>query len=183
MNFIPTGFEKAFLIELTPHSDSRGMFARTFCSKEFETIGFQQPFQQMNQSWNEKKGTLRGMHFQHAPYTETKLVRCIKGSIWDVIVDLRRGSSTFLKSFGTELSAENKKMLLVPEGFAHGFLTLQDHSELIYHHTGFYTPGADAGIRCDDPLLDIQWPQHIAMISDKDKSYPSLALDYQGLAL
>jgi len=126
----------------------------------------------MNFSFNKKKGTLRGMHYQEAPFEETKLIRCTSGKVFDVAVDLRKNSDTYLKWFGAELSRENLRMILIPGGFAHGFITLEDNSELIYHHTEYYNPSAEKGIRYDDKTVNIKWPAEVRVISDKDKSYP-----------
>jgi len=146
MIFTETILKGSYEITLTPHGDSRGWFARTYCKNEFEQIGHQAEWVQINHSFSAQKGTVRGMHFQNPPYAEIKMLRCIAGSVYDVIVDLRKNSPTFLKWYGTELSAANKKMLYIPAGFAHGFQTLSDDAELIYHHTEFYTPEAEAGI-------------------------------------
>jgi dTDP-4-dehydrorhamnose 3,5-epimerase len=181
MKFVPTPLTDAYIVELDLLRDDRGGFARTYCKKEFEQIGHTREFVQFNHSFNTQKGTLRGMHFQAPPHAEVKLIRCIAGSVYDVIVDVRAGSSTFLQWFGTELSRENKRMFYVPEGFAHGFLTLTDHTELLYHHSCYYTPEADRGVRFDDPLLGIQWPGQPEVISDKDKRYPLLGSDFNGL--
>lgn len=170
----------AFVISLNLLSDARGGFARTYCKKAFEQIGHTKEFVQMNHSFNTHKGTLRGMHFQKAPHQEIKLIRCIRGAVIDVIIDLRMDSPSFLKHVKVELSAENKKMIYVPENFAHGFQTLDDDSELIYHHTEFYTPSADAGICYNDPVLNIDWPLPPVMVSDKDKSYPLIDSTFKG---
>jgi len=170
----------SYVISLNLLSDARGGFARTYCKKEFEQIGHKKEFVQMNHSFNTHKGTLRGMHFQKEPHQEIKLIRCIKGAVIDVIVDLRKDSPTFLKHAMVELSSENKKMIYVPENFAHGFQTLEDDSELIYHHTEFYTPSADAGICYNDPVLNIDWPLPPVMVSDKDKSYPLIDSTFKG---
>ena len=170
----------AYVISLNLLSDARGGFARTFCKKEFEKIGHSKEFVQMNHSYNTHKGTIRGMHFQKAPHQEIKLIRCVKGAVVDVIVDLRKDSPTFLKHAMVELSAENKKMIYVPENFAHGFQTLEADAELIYHHTEFYTPSADVGICYNDPALNIQWPLPPVMVSDKDKSYTLIDSTFKG---
>ncbi len=176
MKFIPTPLAGAYVIDLTPFADERGLFARTFCLKEFAAIGHTLPFVQHNHSINHHKGTLRGMHYQVAPFQEIKLIRCIVGSVYDVIVDLRLDSPTYLQHFGTILSSQNRQMIYVPEGFAHGFQTLEDHTELLYHHTAYYTPEADRGVRYDDPLLAIHWQLPPVMVSPKDKSYPLLGI-------
>lgn len=181
MKFIKTPLQDAYLVELTPFKDERGQFARTFCMKEFAEIGHTKPFVQINHSLNVEKGTLRGMHFQYKPYQEIKLIRCIKGSVYDVIVDLRKDSPTFLQHFGVELSAANMLMIYVPEGFAHGFQTLEDNSELLYHHTEFYTPNADGGVRFDDSTLNIQWKMPPVNLSPKDQNYNLMGKDFLGI--
>lgn len=135
----------------------------------------------MNHSFNSKKGTLRGMHFQLAPHKEIKLVRCVAGAVFDVIVDIRKGSPSFLHWYGTILSAENRNMLYIPEGFAHGFQCLSDNSELLYHHTGFYNPLAESGIRYNDPSIQIKWPLDISVISGKDAGHPYIDKDFKGI--
>ena len=135
----------------------------------------------MNHSVSYAKGTLRGMHFQHPPFREIKLVPCIAGTVMDVIVDIRQGSPTFLQWQAVELSAENNRMIYIPEGFAHGFQTLQDNSALIYHHTEFYTPGAEGGIRYDDPLVGIQWTLPVSIISQRDAGHPLLDHKFKGI--
>ena len=174
MIFTPTPLKDAFVIEMQPHQDDRGWFSRTFCKKEFVAHGFGGEWVQLNHSFNEKKGTLRGMHFQKSPFSEIKLVRCIVGSVFDVIIDLREKSPSYLSWFGVELSAKNKKMILIPEGFAHGFQTLENDTELLYHHSAFYSPEAEAGIRYDDPKIGINWPLTVTVISPKDIDYPLL---------
>lgn len=171
MIFEETYLKGAYVVSLELVNDERGGFARTFCKKEFSKINHSKEFVQINHSYNTHKGTVRGMHFQVAPYQEIKLIRCVKGAVLDVIVDLRKNSPTFLKHFAIELSEENKKMIYVPEDFAHGFQTLTKNAELIYHHTQYYTPGSDSGIRFDDPTLNIKWPLEAVMVSNKDKNY------------
>ena len=181
MNVLPTPLAGSYIIELSPFSDSRGWFARTYCKDEFLRIGHTKEWVQLNHSVTFKIGTIRGMHYQIMPYREVKMVRCIAGAVYDVIIDLREGSSTFLNSFGTELSAQNKKMLYIPEGFAHGFQTLTDDCELIYHHTELYTPGAEAGIKYDEPLVNIQWPLPVTEISERDKNHPYFDVHFKGI--
>lgn len=180
MIFEETKLKGAYIISLQLLTDNRGGFTRTFCKKEFEQIGHKKEFVQLNHSYNTHKGTIRGMHFQLPPHQEIKLIRCIKGSVLDVIVDLRKDSETFLQHISIELSAENKKMIYVPENFAHGFQTLEDNCELIYHHTEFYTPQADSGLRFDDPALAINWPLPPVMVSDKDKNYKLINNNFKG---
>jgi dTDP-4-dehydrorhamnose 3,5-epimerase len=181
MKFHPLDIKGVYLIEIDYKSDDRGGFARTFCKEEFENIGHSREFVQLNQSWNNKTGTIRGMHYQIPPFKEIKLVRCISGSVYDVIVDLRKGSSTFLRSVTVELSEENKKMLYIPEGFAHGFQTLEDDTQLVYHHTEYYKPGFEAALHYADPALAIKWPLPVTAISDRDRAHPYLTESFKGL--
>ena len=181
MRFDPTPLKGSWLVSLDPVSDDRGWFARYFCKKEFQQIGHDKEWVQMNQSVNYKKGTLRGMHYQVKPYREIKMIRCISGAVYDVIVDIRKDSETFLQWFGVELSAENKKMLYIPEGFAHGFQTLADDTELLYHHTEYYQPGAEGGIRYSDLAIGIQWPLMATVISSRDEAHPLLTNEFKGV--
>jgi dTDP-4-dehydrorhamnose 3,5-epimerase len=181
MTFTPTKLAGSYVVDLSPFSDSRGWFARTYCKNEFAQIGHDKEWVQLNHSVTYAKGSIRGMHYQVAPYKEIKMVRCIVGAIYDVIIDLRKDSATFLQWTGVELSAQNKKMLYIPEGFAHGFQTLTDDCELIYHHTAFYTPGAEGGILYNDPLISISWPLAVADISDRDKNHPLLDKNFKGV--
>ena len=174
MRFLRTRLAGACVVEPEPHLDDRGSFARTFCAREFQNEGLSQSFVQCNVSWNAAKGTVRGMHYQRPPAAEAKLVRCTSGSIWDVIVDLRPDSPTYLQHVGIQLSAGNRLALYVPEMFAHGFQTLEDGAEVFYQMTGFHAPDLSAGVRCDDPRLDITWPLPVASISEKDRSWPLL---------
>ena len=156
--------------------DQRGFFARSYCKSEFAQQGISCEFDQCSISFNKAKGTLRGMHFQADPYGEYKLVRCTRGSIYDVIVDLRKESATFLQWTSVILSEENRKMVFVPPGFAHGFQTLEDASEVYYQIAGIYVPNAACGVRWNDPALKISWPDNVSMISDKDMTYEFLQL-------
>ena len=176
MIFIHTELEGAFVIEPERLSDERGFFARTWCKKEFIKNGLNPDLVQCNISFNLKKGTLRGMHYQVAPYEETKLVRCTSGAIHDVIIDLRPASLTFRQWFGIKLSSENKMMLYIPEGFCHGFLTLQNNTEIFYQMSQYYVPESSRGIRWNDPLFNIQWPNEITVISERDKNYPDFKI-------
>jgi len=171
MKFIPLELEGLFLIELSLLEDERGFFARTFCVNKFQEMGLNAHLEQCNLSYSLKKGTLRGMHFQIAPYAEVKLVRCISGSIFDVAIDLRPDSPTFKQWKGVELSAKNRKMLYVPEGFAHGFQTLEDHSEVFYQVSQKYAPEFERGIRWNDPTFNIEWPISEKIISQRDKNH------------
>lgn len=181
MIFTETSLKGSYTIEITPFQDDRGWFGRTYCEREFKSIGISASWVQHNQSYSAHKGTLRGMHYQLPPFAEMKLVRCIGGKVFDVIIDLRKNSNTFLKWFGIELSAENKKMIFIPEGFAHGFQTLSDHCELIYHHSQFYTPEAEAGINYKDGRIKIAWPIEVTCISNKDNHHPVVDQNFKGI--
>lgn len=172
MIFTETKLKGAFIVEIKQIADERGFFGRSWCRNEMEEHGLNGNVVQANTSFSKAKGTLRGLHYQRHPYEETKFMRCTKGAIYDVIIDLRKGSPTFFEWIGVELTEDNYKMLYVPEGFAHGFITLADNSEVTYLVTQFYTPGAEAGIRFDDPQFKIKWPVEISTISEKDKSHP-----------
>jgi len=174
VKFTETTLSGAFIIDIEPRSDDRGFFARTFCQKEFEAHGLNPCVAQCNLSLNHKAGTLRGLHYQTPPATEAKLVRCIRGAIFDVIVDLRPDSPTYLQHVGVELSADNRRALYVPDLFAHGYQALTDGAEALYQVSEFYTPGVEAGLRYDDPALAIEWPLAATVISDKDQSWPLL---------
>lgn len=163
----------AFVIETKPVGDARGFFARAFCQDTFAKAGVNFSPVQANHAASAQRGTLRGLHYQAAPHAEMKLVRCIKGAVFDVMVDMREDSSTYLQWYGAELSAENKRMLLVPEGFAHGYLTLTDDSEMYYMASAYYAPAAELGLRWDDPAIGIDWPIVEGLtLSDKDKQWP-----------
>ncbi|MBS1732669.1 MAG: dTDP-4-dehydrorhamnose 3,5-epimerase [Bacteroidetes bacterium] len=181
MIFTPTPLSGSYLVSLTPLGDKRGWFARTYCKKEFAAIGHTDEWVQLNHSYSASRGTLRGMHYQVKPYTEIKMIRCVVGAVYDVIVDLRSDSPTFLQHYGVELSAENKQMLYIPRGFAHGFQTLEDNTELLYHHSEYYNPGAEAAVKYDDPLLNIEWPLPVSEISGRDKSHPLLTSSFKGI--
>lgn len=173
MIFTETKLKGAFILDLELRADNRGAFARTFCMKEFEAHGLKPTVAQCNLSYNYKAGTLRGMHYQVPPAAETKLVRCTKGAIYDVIIDLRPDSPTYLQHIGVELTEENHRALYVPEMFAHGYQALTDGAEVAYQVGEFYTPGYERGIRYDDPTFKIEWPMPITVISDKDASWPA----------
>jgi dTDP-4-dehydrorhamnose 3,5-epimerase len=181
MIFRETILKDSFLIDLDIFEDERGWFGRTFCKNEFEKIGHTKEWVQLNHSFTKQKGALRGMHFQIPPFSEIKMVRCIAGAVYDVIVDLRKDSSTFLQSFGVELSASNKKMIYIPEGFAHGFQTLSDDCELIYHHSQFYEPNVESGLKYDDPKLNIHWPLVVKNISVRDQQHDFLKDNFIGI--
>lgn len=174
MRFTETKLKGAFIIDLEERSDHRGFFARTFCAKEFTEHGLKPTVAQSNVSFNYKQGTLRGMHYQIPPATETKVVRCTYGAIYDVIVDMRPDSPTYLSHIGVELTAENRRALYVPEMFAHGYQTLTDEAEVIYQVGEFYTPGYERGLRYNDPALDIEWSLPVSEISEKDANWSFL---------
>jgi dTDP-4-dehydrorhamnose 3,5-epimerase len=176
MIFTETKLKGAFVIDLEPFEDERGFFARTWCKKEFKAHGLNPELVQCNTSFNKEQGTLRGMHYQTAPYEEAKLVRCTFGAIYDVIIDLRPESKTFKKWLGLELSSDNRKSLYVPAGFAHGFLTLVDATEVFYQMSEFYYPEYAKGIRWNDPAIGIKWPAEIKIISDHDKNFQDFIL-------
>ena len=176
MIFKETKLQGAFIIEPEMLIDERGAFARTFCRRDFENHGLNGNISQCSTSLNTKKNTLRGMHYQKKPYAEAKLVRCSRGFIYDVIVDLRCGSSTFKEWTSIEISAENRKMVYVPEGFARGFQTLTDNVEVIYQMSQFYSPSHADGFRWDDPSFRIDWPSKDLVISLKDQNYPDFKL-------
>ena len=169
--FSETPLKGAFILEPERFEDSRGFFSRTWCQREFEAHGLNPRLVQCSISFNRKKGTLRGMHYQVAPREEAKLVRCTMGAIYDVIIDLRRDYPTFKQHFSVILSAENRKMLYVPEGFAHGFLTLEDNTEVFYQMSEFYSEEHARGVRWNDPAFGIEWPFIPSVISERDQSY------------
>jgi dTDP-4-dehydrorhamnose 3,5-epimerase len=181
MKFIPTPLKGAYTIELEKKGDNRGFFARFFCENEFSQAGLITRFVQINNSLTEKKGTLRGMHYQLQPSAEVKVVRCIKGSLYDVILDLRPDSPTFGQWFGAELSAENRVMMYVPQGFAHGFVTLENDTEALYLVSALYAPTLERGVRYNDPKFNIQWPVEPVEISDKDKAWPDFDPAFHGV--
>ena len=181
MIFSATELGGSYIISPEPFSDERGWFARTYCKNEFNKIGHTDEWVQMNHSFTKQKGSIRGMHYQLPPHSEIKLVRCIAGAVYDVIIDLRKDSSTFLKHYGVELSAANKKMIYIPQGFAHGFQTITDDAELVYNHSQFYTPGAEAGLRYNDPKLNINWPLAVTSISAKDNIHTTIDSNFKGL--
>jgi dTDP-4-dehydrorhamnose 3,5-epimerase len=172
MRFTETKVAGAFLIEPEPIADERGFFARTWCREEFVDHGLNPELVQANISFNHRQGTLRGLHYQAAPHEEAKLVRCTRGAIWDLALDLRPGSPTYRAWSGAELSDANRAMLYVPEGCAHGFLTLTDDVEVAYQMSAPYTPEAARGVRFDDPAFGIEWPGEVVVINERDRTYP-----------
>jgi dTDP-4-dehydrorhamnose 3,5-epimerase len=174
MRFTATKLVGACIIEPQLREDNRGLFARTYCAREFHEQGLVDSFVQCNTSWNARKGTVRGLHYQLPPSSEVKLVRCTAGSLWDVIVDLRPDSPTYLQHVAVELSVRNRLALYIPEMFAHGFQALEDATEVFYQMSDFYTPKLAKGVRYDDPKIGIQWPLPVTSISDQDLSWTLL---------
>src|SRR5580700_6174523 len=181
MRFVATPLEGAWIVQLQPHQDCRGLFARTYCAQEFGDQSLVNSFVQCNTSWNVRKGTIRGLHYQLPPSSEVKLVRCTAGALLDVIVDLRPSSPTYLQSDSVELAAGNRLALYVPESFAHGFQTLEDSTEVHYQMSAFYAPKLGRGLRYDDPKLGLNWPLSVSSISAQDLSWPFLSGKVQGL--
>lgn len=181
MIFNSTPLKDAFTIDLEKRGDDRGFFARFFCVDEFSKAGLESRFVQVNNSLSTTRGTLRGMHYQLGDSAEVKIVRCIRGKVWDAIIDLRPDSPTYSKWFGAELSDENRRMMYVPRGFAHGILTLTDHAELLYLVSNFYAPSAERGIRWNDQAFAIDWPIRPTEISQKDGAWPDFNAEYHGI--
>lgn len=183
MRITNTTIDDLYEVDLEPIKDSRGFFARAFCINEFSSIRSDIKIVQINHTLTVEKGSVRGMHFQNPPFCEAKFVRCIRGSVFDVAVDLREGSPTFLKWHGVELTADNMKMLVIPEGFAHGFQTLEDNCELIYLHTQFYNKESESGVRYDDPAININWKLPVANMSDRDKTHKLIDNYFKGIKI
>lgn len=177
MLFFETDLKGAYIIDLEKHEDDRGFFARSWCQREFMAKGLSAQFVQCNISFNKQRGTVRGMHYQRPPCSEEKLVRVTRGGIFDVIVDLRPDSATFLKSYGIELTRENHRAFYIPKGFAHGFQTLVDETEVFYQMSEFYAPEQARGLCWDDPFLDILWPLPVTVISRQDQTYTAINVD------
>ncbi|CAD6540210.1 dTDP-4-dehydrorhamnose 3,5-epimerase family protein [Paraburkholderia metrosideri] len=181
MKTLSTHIEGVIVAETTPVADRRGAFTRLFCQKELAAVLGTRQIVQINQSRTTQLGAVRGLHFQHAPHAEMKLVRCIRGKVWDVVVDLRAGSPTFLQWHAEVLSADNTRMMAIPEGCAHGFQVLETDSELLYLHTAFYTPTAEGGLRHDDPRVGISWLIPVTDMSERDRAHPLITEDFPGL--
>lgn len=171
------------MVETAPHRDERGHFYRAFCNHELAQILGDRNIEQINISKTNTVGSIRGLHFQHAPYAEMKLIRCLKGKVWDIAVDLRKESATYLQWHAVELSAECCNMLVIPEGCAHGFQVLEPESELLYLHTACYSPESEGGVRFDDPRLSISWPLQVTDISNRDMHHPLITSDFYGIIL
>jgi dTDP-4-dehydrorhamnose 3,5-epimerase len=177
MIFTETKLKGAFLVEIKKLEDDRGFFGRAWCENEFKEHGIDMTIRQINTSYSIRKGTIRGMHYQIDPYKEAKFIRCTRGRIYDVIIDLRPASPTFMQWVGNELSQDNYRMVYVPGNFAHGFVTLEDHSEVYYPVSEFYTPGSERGIRYNDPAFNIEWPVPVEIVSEKDGNHPLFDLE------
>ena len=183
VKLLPTAIEGLFVAETNLLTDHRGSFSRLFCEQELALAIGNRQIVQVNQSKTKTPGVIRGMHFQYPPHAEMKLIRCLKGRVWDVTVDLRAGSQTFLQWHAEELSSENARMMIVPEGFAHGFQVLDPDSEMLYLHTAFYTPEKSSGVAFDDPRLAIAWPLTIPDLSGNDKRHPPMSPDFSGIKI
>lgn len=180
LNISSCSFKDLYTIEPNSFSDERGSFSRLFCQEELSD-SFNFSIKQINHSISRNKGTTRGLHFQYEPNNEAKIITCIKGSIYDVVIDLRKNSPTFLKHYSIILSDINKKMIHIPKGFAHGFQTLEDNTELIYLHDSFYTPSNEGALNVNDPILNIKWPLDINIISQKDKNHLFIDKNFEGI--
>ena len=183
MNIISTAIEGLQIIKSTPYTDVRGAFARFYCEQELSILIGGRRIVQINHSYNSKVGTVRGLHFQFPPHAEMKMVRCIKGRVWDVAVDIRKGSESFLNWHAEELTSANGKMMVIPEGFAHGFQVLEPGSELLYLHTVFYNPEAEGSLRYNDPSIGISWPLAVKDLSSRDKQNPLINQDFVGISV
>ena len=182
MKISTTPISGVVVVETTSHVDRRGAFTRLYCERELASILGRRRIVQINHSHTEMTGSVRGLHFQHPPHAEMKFVRCIKGRVWDVAVDLRQGSSTFLRWHGEELTPGNQRMLVIPEGCAHGFQVLEPSSELLYLHTEFYEPASESGLHVDDPRLNVNWPLPVSGLSPRDTGYPFMDDTFSGVA-
>ncbi len=183
LNILDTKFVDLHIIEPIVQEDERGSFFRIFCEDELKDILKENSIKQINHSITKLKGTVRGMHFQYEPNSEVKIVKCIKGKVFDVVVDIRKNSKTFLEVFSIELSEENKKMIYIPKGFAHGFQTLEDNTELIYFHTNFYISNNEGALNIMDHLLDINWPLDIINLSKRDRKHKYIDRDFKGIEI
>jgi dTDP-4-dehydrorhamnose 3,5-epimerase len=181
VNFEPTALEGAVVVNLDRHPDNRGFFARTWCAREFAAQGLPSILAQCSVSWNERRHTLRGMHWEASPQVESKLVRCTRGAIFDVIVDLRPESPSYLQHVGLCLRANDHRAVFIPPGMAHGFLTVEDETEVLYQMDSFYAPDAERGARWDDPALAISWPAAPAVISERDRTFPAFEIEFDAV--
>lgn len=183
MNILDTPLADLKIVRSSPHRDARGAFLRLFCAQELRPLLGDRQVAQINHSRTSRAGAVRGMHFQHPPHAEMKMIRCLRGRVWDVAVDLRAGSPTFLQWHAEELAQDDAQMLVIPEGFAHGFQVLEPESELLYLHTAFYHPPSEGGLRYDDQRLAIAWPLPPQDLSSRDQTHPLLSADFIGVAL
>jgi dTDP-4-dehydrorhamnose 3,5-epimerase len=183
MRIVTTPIDGVLIVKTTPFVDERGYFYRGFCNQELESILKNRSISQVNVSKTQDVGAIRGIHFQYPPYSEMKFIRCTRGRIWDVAVDLRQGSATFLQWFHAELSADNGDMMVIPEGCAHGFQVLDPDTEMLYLNMAAYDPNHQGGILYNDPLLNVSWPMDVTTISQRDQSHPLLSENFQGLVL
>ena len=182
-DFQKTSLEGLFKIDRKPITDSRGAFSRFFCIEEFKEVGFNHSIQQINHSITKQKGTVRGLHFQYPPFSETKIVSCVKGSVFDVAVDLRQNSPTFLQWHAEILSNENQSTLFIPDGFAHGFQTLEDNCELLYLVSNIYAPDSEGGVHALDSKIAINWPLEVVKMSKRDSTQPNINKGFKGIEL
>ena len=183
VNILDTAVADLLIVRSTPHHDDRGAFVRLFCAEELQPVLGGRQIAQVNHSRTTDAGTVRGLHFQRPPHAEMKMVRCVRGRLWDVAVDLRSGSPTFLQWHAQELTPDEPEMLVIPEGFAHGFQALEPDSELLYLVTEFYNPSSEGGLRYDDPRLGIEWPLPPQGVSSRDLAHPLLGADFNGVVL
>ena len=180
-NFIETSLKDLYKIEQKPIEDERGFLSRFFCAEEFKEIGFTKPIAQMNHTFTKQKGAVRGMHFQNSPHTETKIITCMRGEVFDVAVDIRKNSPTFLQWHAEILSEKNQSSLYIPDGFAHGFQTLTENCELLYIHSSSYQPDAEGALNALEPKLSIDWPLEITEISERDRNNPMISSEFKGI--
>ena len=183
MKFLKTALEGLYVIQPEPYEDSRGNFYRIYCQRELKEIGYNKTIVQMNQSLSREKGTIRGMHFQYPPKAEIKLVKCVVGKVFDVAIDLRKNSPTFLQWHSEILSSKNMKIIYIPEGFAHGFQTLEDNCEILYLHSEFYSGELESGVKYNDPKLNIKWPLKLTEISERDNNHSLIVEKFEGIPL
>ena len=181
MKFNEVGIKGLYVAELEPFSDDRGFFVRSYCDKVLEEINVTKPIKQINHSLTSAVGSIRGMHYQDSPHAEIKIVRCIFGEVFDIAIDLRRGSETFLQWHGEYLSAENFKMMVIPEGFAHGFQVIKKNTELLYLHTASYAPESESGVLFNDEKIGIEWPLQVTEISDRDLQHKMITKEFEGV--
>lgn len=183
MKFNETKIKGLYVAELKPFSDNRGFFVRSYCNKELEEISIEKPIKQINHSLTSTVGTIRGMHYQNYPYSEIKMVRCISGEVFDVAVDLRKDSDTFLQWHGEYLSAGDFKMIIIPEGFAHGFQAIKENTEIFYPSTASYNPRVESGILFNDKSIGIEWPLQVTEVSDKDLKHGVITKEFKGIII